>query len=175
MADISPTIWFPVLTLFIGFVTRPFSDWIQHRLTVGRDREAREATRRDERTERRNAFQRDTLLNLQEAVMQLSRSTATIHHKDKMSRHSTGKPALLPDDLDEGHRLGHVRVSMFSARVRDQSVRDLVEQLRQLSEGSVKSTAQTECNQSLNAMFQVSDELNQRIGELLRTLDDADS
>jgi len=60
--------WFPVFTLVLGYATKSVSDWIEHRLTLERDRGIRDAERRVQLAERRASFQRETLLNLQEAL-----------------------------------------------------------------------------------------------------------
>ena len=166
--------WFPVLTLLIGYGTKSLQDFVQHRWTVGREREAREAARRDQRSERRNQFQRETLLELQDAAFQLSRATGRICHLDKMAIQETGKKRPLPDDLDEGYRLAQVRTDMLSVRVRDQATRELVKRFRELSTEGVFAEIQDNRDLAINAVLDSQIKLNARIGELLRTLDDAD-
>ena len=68
------------------------------RSTVEREREARNATRRDQLFERRATFQRETLLALQEAASDLGRATGRISHLDTMAVRTTGKTQLLPED-----------------------------------------------------------------------------
>jgi hypothetical protein len=60
--------------------------------------------RRDQLFERRTTFQRQTLLDLQEASTQLARSVGAINHQERVAHRSTGKwsKQLVPDDLDEG-------------------------------------------------------------------------
>src|SRR5687768_4612193 len=81
MLDMSPNEWFPVFTLLLGYGTKAFSDWFQHRRAREREREARDAARRDQLFERRTSFQRQTLLDLQEAIMRLTRTTAEANRK----------------------------------------------------------------------------------------------
>src|ERR1700745_2000812 len=123
MPNITTSSWFPVLTLLIGFATKSLMDWLQHRHTAKREREAREAVRRDQLFERRTSFQRETLLALQEASMQLARSVGAIHHQDEMAYRSSGKwsKQLLSDELDEGNRLAQARTGMVGARGRDRA------------------------------------------------------
>jgi len=107
--------------------------------------------------------------------MQLGRTTAAIHHQDKIAVLNTGKRQLLPDDLDENDRLAQEKTQMLSSRVRDSLVRELVEQSRQLSADITMSTTEDErSDQILNAMYGVFGQLNERIGEILRTLDDSE-
>src|SRR6266581_6335804 len=120
--------WFPVLTLLLGYAVKAASDWLQHRRTSERERQAREAARLDQLFERRTTFQRQTLLDLQDAVMLLGRTSGAIHHQDVMAFRKTGKwqKQLLDEGLDESARLAGARTSMLAVRVRDQSVRELV-------------------------------------------------
>jgi hypothetical protein len=166
--------WFPFLTLALGYGARSLTDWIQHRRTVAREREVRNATRHDQLFERRTTFQRETLLVLQEVMMDLGRATAHVNHLDAMAIRNTGKRQRLPEDLDEGYRLAQAKASMLAARVRDDATRELVDQFRNLSSTCVTTKTQDESDKALNAAFQIHDQLNQRIGELLRTIDDAD-
>ena len=52
---------------------------------------ARGAARWDQILERRNAFQRQTLLDLQEALMKLGRTCGQMHHQDVMTYRQTGE------------------------------------------------------------------------------------
>ena len=167
--------WFPVLTLLIGYGTKSLTDWIQHRRAVEREREGRDATRRDQLFERRATFQRETLLALQEAAAELGRATGRICHLDTMAIRNTGKTQLLPDDLDEGYRLAQVRTSLLAVRVRDDSVRELAEQFRRISVDCTAAKSQEDRDRQMHLAMQTNIQLNERIGELLRTLDDAES
>src|SRR5579864_8701061 len=167
--------WFPVATLLIGYGTKSLTDLVQHRWSVKRERDAREAIRRDQLFERRATFQRETLLALQDAVNDLGRATGRVCHLDAMAIHTTGKRQLLPDDLDEGYRHAQVRCSTFAVRVRDNVVRELVEQFRQVSADSTDAKDQDERDRAMKLAMQTAIQLNERIGELLRTLDDAES
>ena|ERR1700730_2414078 len=89
MPDITTSIWFPVLTLLLGYATKSLSEWLEYRRTTRREREAREAVRRDQLFERRTTFQRQTLLDLQETSVQLLRSVVRITVIDKSAYHST--------------------------------------------------------------------------------------
>jgi hypothetical protein len=168
--------WLPtIITFLLGFGTKWLTDWAQHRRIVERDREAREATRREQLFERRATFQRETLLALQQAAAELGRATGRIGHLDTMAIRATGRTQRLPDDLDEGYRLAQVRTSMLTVRVRDAAIRELAEQLRQLSVDSIDAKTEDDRDRIMNAAMQANIQLNERIGEVLRTLDDAES
>jgi hypothetical protein len=175
MPDVTTTSWFPVVTLLVGYGTKSISDWFQNKRDVARDREAREATRQDQRFERRSTFQRQTLLDLQEACMRLARATGAMHHLDEMKFRGTGtwQRQLLPAELDENYHLTQTRTLMLSVRVRDDVVRRLVENLRSFSANVTMSKSQADSNREMMNMMPVHDQLQRRIGELLREIDDA--
>jgi hypothetical protein len=175
MPDVTTTSWFPVVTLLLGYGTKSLSDWFQNRRDVAREREAREAIRQEQRFERRSTFQRQTLLDLQEACMQLTRATGATHHLDEMSFRSSGtwQRQLLPEELDKNYHLAQTRTLMLSVRVRDDVVRQLVEKLRSHSAKATMSTSQADSNREIANMVPIHDELQKRMGELLREIDDA--
>jgi hypothetical protein len=173
MADIVAG-WFPVFTLLLGYAMKAFSDWLQHRRTTEREREARAAARQDERANRRVAFQRQTLLDLQEAMMQLIRSAGAMHHRDVMEFRKTGKwqKQLFGEELNENARLANARTSMLAVRVRDDPVRDLVQTVKSHAIAAAMCGSQEEGERAMTAMGAAFEQLNQRIGETLRKLDD---
>jgi hypothetical protein len=166
--------WFPVFTLLVGYVTKASTDWLQHRSTAERERQAREAARRDQLAERRAAFQRQTLLDLQEAIMQLVRTAGAMHYEDVMAFRTTGKwqKQLIGEELAEKSRLANARTSMLAVRVRDDSARDLVQIVKDHATATVMSGSQEEGDRAMASMGAAFEDLNQRIGEILRTLDD---
>jgi hypothetical protein len=165
---------FPVLTLLLGYATKSVSEWIQHRRISHRDREAREAARRDHLSERRDSFQRQTLLDLQEAIMQLIRMAGAMHHRDIMAYRQTGKwqKQLFDDELSEGSRLAVAQTSMLSVRVRDDSIRAMVDQVKHHAGNAGMCATEQESVVALSSMGSAFVTLNQRIGEVLRKLDD---
>jgi hypothetical protein len=166
--------WFPVFTLLLGYITKSISDWLQHQRTGEREREAREAARREQLFERRSTFQRQTLLDLQEALMQLARTIGEMNSRDNVTYRDTGKwqRQLYGADLAEGNRLANARTAMLGVRVRDDSVRDLLQQFKDHCTAVTMSASQADCERSLRSMSAVFVTLNQRIGEVLGKLDD---
>ena len=176
MPEITTSSWFPVVTLLLGYATKSLSDWLEHRRNTRREREAREAARRDKLYEQRISFQRQTLLDLQEASAQLARSVGAVTHQDRMAYRSTGKwrKALLSDELNEGNRLAQARTGMLGPRVRDDATRQLVDKLKTRSAEAVNSPTPQDCERADIDVTLIYTELNQRIGEVLRKLDDAE-
>ena len=126
--------------------------------------------------EQRTGFQRQTLLDLQEASIQLARAVAAIHHQDKIAYRTTGKwgKQSVSDDLSEGIRVAQARTGMLGARVRDDAIRELIDKLKNRSVEAVSSPTPEDSDRADIGVTVIYDELNQRIGEVLRKLDDAE-
>jgi hypothetical protein len=139
-----------------------------------KEREARLALRHDQRVANRIIFQRDTLLQLQDAVQKLARATGQTHHLDEMAyrKTQTWRKAQLPEDLNEGYFVAQTQTALLSSRVRDDKVRHLVERLRTISTDAILATTPTDGRNELQNLMVVSNELHSRIGELIRTIDD---
>jgi hypothetical protein len=165
--------WFPVLTLLLGYFIKVLSDWLQHRHTLEREREARAETRRDQLSERRVEFQRQTLVDLQEAVMDVARTTGAAHHQDEMAYRKSGRwqRQLLGADLDEKLFLAMRRSSMLSVRVRDDALRDLIDKFRTQASQTIVGISRDHSNSAFMKMTELFEQVQGRIGGILRTLD----
>ena len=106
--------------------------------------------------------------------MQLARTTGAMQHLDKMAYRQTGKwqRQLFPEDLSENHRLANARTAMLTVRVRDESVRNLVQEFKDQCTHATRSATEKESERALMDMGTVFETLNERIGEILRQLDD---
>lgn len=168
------TAWFPVVTLLMGFGASALGEWLRDVRTIRREREARQARRHEESHERRANFQRQTLLDLQESLFVLGRATGSIHHQDRMAYKTTGqwRRNAVTNDVDEGFREAQVRSAILSVRIQDEIVRDYVSRYRTLCVdiGMVGSPERAEA--ALVESITLHDKLNERIGMLLRELDD---
>lgn len=166
--------WFPVVTLVSGYLLKVLSDWLTHRRTREREREAREALRHDQLEERRTTFQRQNLLDLQEAVNDLARAAGAANVQDNRAYRQTGQwqKQLLGEELSENFRLAARRTSILNSRVRDDLVRELVQRFKDVSTGASFSPSKEAADSALNTMASVFEELNDRIGMLLRRMDD---
>ncbi|HEU0085030.1 MAG TPA: hypothetical protein VFQ87_19440 [Bradyrhizobium sp.] len=178
MADAATTSWFlTVVSLVAGYGLKSITDLVQHKWNVEKEREARKAARQDQRFQRRSAFQRETLLALQDACMDLGRATAQANSLNlaEFRASKTWNRRRLPDDLDESHRLAQARTQLLLVRVRDASVRQLAANLRELSAETLLGRSADDSEHALASMGLVFESLNNRIGELLREIDDDDA
>jgi hypothetical protein len=167
--------WFlPIATLLLGYLTKSVSDWLDFRRTSKREREAREESHRDKLVERREEFQRETLLGLQEELVTLVRTASQMHLEDMKAHRETGvwKRQLFEGELSEGARLAHARVAVLTVRVRDEAVRNLVADINQGTVGLTLAPTREDAMAALVNMTTAFDKVQKRIGELLRELDD---
>jgi hypothetical protein len=172
MADDLTTWALSAATFLIGYGTKALSELLQHRRT--RAREAREDARRDQIVERRTTFQRQTLLELQDACMDLVRGTGAAHHHDRMAFRKSGKRQLLPDDVDQALLVAQMRTTKLVVRVRDDTARELVEKFKSYASEVGGAKTPQDSDQGMAAAAATFDELNRRIGQLLREIDDAE-
>jgi hypothetical protein len=177
MPDTSAVDWFSFLTLFIGYGAKSFEDWVRNRREMAKDRETRQATRRDQRVANRNTFQRDTLLQLQDAVQKLARATGRANHLDEMAYRKTNewRKEMLPEDLNEGYFVASTQTALLSSRVRDDGVRQLVENFRDVSTHAILAETPADAHRQLQGLMGISNELHGRIGMLIRTIDHDDT
>jgi hypothetical protein len=168
------TIIFPVITLVLGYGMKYVTDAIQHRRTLERDGIAR----KDHLAQRRADFQRETLPKLQEAVMELMAATAAAFFEYLGAYHRTGHwgKHALTDDVAQKYMLAARQSLMYSFRVRDEKVRDSIHEFTLLA-SDVRNADEDENNAtkistSMLRLIGLFDELQKRIGELLRNLDD---
>jgi hypothetical protein len=170
----SAAIWFPIVTLIVGWVLKSISDAYEHRRTLEREREGRAVGRRDQLAERRNNFQRQTLLELQEAISDIARTTASMHLGDLKSVKQTGEwqKHLYPEDLDEKSMLAFRKTSILNSRIRDEVLRKAVNQFKGHAANVTDSGSQGISVFEFQKMAEVFEQVNERIGQLLRQLDD---
>jgi hypothetical protein len=174
MPDGSGSSWLPFATLMIGYGVKSIEDWIQHRREMAKDREGRLATQRDQRIANRITFQRETLLQLQEAVQKLGRATGRTNHLDEMAFRKTNEwgKQMLPEDLNEGYFAASTQTALLSSRVRDDTVRQLTESFRAVSSKAILAETAADAHSQLQSLMGISNELHGRIGKLIRTIDD---
>jgi len=163
-----------MLALVVGYLMKYVTDWMQDRRSTRHARESRAAARRADLIDRRNQFQLDTLLNLQEAILRLIRCGGAAHHLDVMSHRKSGQwhKELYPEQLDEQSHVSQVDTTKLMVRVRDREIRSGVERLKAFVSNIPISRSPDEGQRAVNAMELEFEVVNARIGEVLRKLDD---
>jgi hypothetical protein len=161
------------LAVLLGFVTSSVTDYLKDSRAQIRERKAREATRRNQIADRRIGFQRETLVSLQEAVLEEARSAGQISVADEKEFRKSGKWGQpLPEDLSDNARLTTVKTLMLSERVRDKETRELIAEFRKHTNQVGITPSLEQERQALSNMSDVLTQLHPRIGIVLRQLDD---
>ncbi len=123
-----------------------------------------------ERIERARSFQRETLVDLQEAIHDALRTINRAHMED-LNAHRAGKPwgtNLLPEELDEGVRLTLRRVLILVERVADDEVRQQVKGLMGNLWATLLANSLSESQNHFRKVFKDSTPVLERIGTVLR-------
>jgi hypothetical protein len=173
MANIEPSVWFPVVTLVVGFATKWISDLFQNRWAAQRERDNRLDQRRDAARHRRVGFQRETLLALQDGVAKLVRATGKAHHQDVMAYRSSGKwkKAFLGGEVSEEFLKAQVATSTLRVRVLDEQVRELCKTVLDRCVSILFAPDERTALDEMMSMIKALSALNERIGDVLRNLD----
>lgn len=167
MKDGSAPYWFPAVTLILGALGGYFADYL---------REGRGARRARQLAS--DAFERDTLIALQDALARAGEATLAIHQFDEQLYRHTGRWGrdLLPDELRNAFAVAANDVTRNRVRVRDDGIREtahsyaawcVVAQTGATGDNDddeVRRRA-TEARDGLSEMLH---DLNEEIGERLR-------
>lgn len=166
----------PIVTLLLGYFGKAYEDRAQNDRAVAREREMRIAARRDLRATSRITFQRETLLALQEAAQKLARASGRAQHLDLMASRQNGRwgRQLLPPDLDDELLTTQTQTNLLASRVRDEAVRTLAQQFKTAAVDLISARSEAEAIDMLRHAIDVHTQLNGRIGEVIRSIDDDD-
>ena len=162
-----------LLAAGIGYVASALQQWLADRRLDEREQRTRVALRVEQQSDRREAFQRETLLALQDALRRLSRATGAIQHLDVMHHRTTREPYArqqLDEEWNQKYQLAIVDVQMFTVRVMDDDLRHRINDLLDHVSAVISAPSESEAKASLDAGVTLSMELNKRIGELLRSV-----
>ena len=141
----------------------------QQHLIIDREHEARRAERELAREDSRQAFQRDTLLAIQDAVADLLRMAVHLHDEAVNTEEKTGHwPAPRPlDELPAGFAEHFACVQALRARVFDEEVRRLVADLNTSTLKAIHAGGRDSAAQLIVALTDTNKQLQERIHTLL--------
>lgn len=123
-----------------------------------------------ERDEKSRAFQRDTLIGLQDALHDLLRLIARGHHEDTLALRESGKwgRKFLSNEVSNGQMLARRHMLILLERVSDDGLRSLVKVLNaRLTETSL-ATSEDEANRLWDSTSMQGLETLEQIGKALR-------
>jgi hypothetical protein len=113
-------------------------------------------------------------MKLQDEAVTLAHSAGSMNHLAEMEFRKTGKWGgwLFPEGLsDEAHR-ANVTIMVLTSRVRDDRVREIVESFRHHANCVGIARTREADREALEKMGELIQPLHERIGEVLRKLDD---
>ncbi len=173
MAGDATSVWLPIITFLGGFGSKGLLELLQDRRSVAREREGRQAERQAIIEDKRNEFQHETLIELQDACVKLIRLSGRANIHDVTEHRKTGRwqAVELPPELDQDSLTINQSVSKLIVRVRDGRVRQLAKDLSSSCAGVAVAQSEARSDSALRQASETSTKLHERIGEVLRGLD----
>ena len=122
------------------------------------------------RAESHRAFQRDTLLELQEALHDLMRLIAQGNIEDRLAFRNTGVWGKQPltAEVNEGQRLAHRRFAILVQRVADDTLRTDLKALHQSLSGASLASSADQAEFKLRTSSEQATHTLEHIGNALR-------
>lgn len=173
MDGLTPSIWFPVVTLIAGLVLKAVFDWLGEGRKDAAERRIRVEKRKEALLMQRIESQRKLLPELQEAISELMRCTGRVNLFDIQSYRGSGEwgKALLPPELNETSREAFRSVTLYSVRVQHDELRKAISDLSSTCTEITLALSEQQSNGLLaDASFKYS-AVNELIGVALRALD----
>jgi len=130
-----------------------------------------QSTKEYERAELARAFQRETLLSVQEAVQDLMRSVAKVHLADEAAFRETKQWGVnqLPDDLAENYRILSQRAHALAVRIADDSLREKIQEVRAKAGCITSAKSYTDATEQFTALTFEYTRTMEHLGSVLRT------
>jgi len=165
----------PLATLVIGLVAKPLTDWLDARRIREREREARLESRRDQVFERRNSFQRQTLLAMQDKVNELIQLSSTTweNHRAYLVESLKANAPIAPPLGSKDFLASLIQAMILAERVRDDKCRELANKFVETVSNVTSLTAPEDWQRFSDKVYDGFTNLNSGIGKLLRELDDS--
>lgn len=161
----------PLITFALGLGAGVFADYKAHKWLLGREREAREAERETLRKQQRVDFQRQLLIDVQEAMHELAREMTEVHLHDLRATVQEGLPwGSSPYPPEQNAREGELRRMLMKLKVRvlDDDLRNLVGDASSVMYQVVFANNQAAAELAFSQVTPTVNATNERIGVLLR-------
>ena len=155
------------VALILGWLLSEASNWFRTR----RDEAYRKLARREAKDDQRADFQRQTLIEIQEKLLQLNRSTFQIYFADLMAQNQGGRwgSNLVPDEIAEMDRELTMRLAALTVRVADDGLREQISGYIQICKEVGSAKSQDEAHQAEMEMERLFGSVNIHLGEILRS------
>lgn len=125
-----------------------------------------------ERMEKARAFQRETLLAIQESINDTLRCMMQIHLADLSADKSSGAWGrnIIDYELDENNRVSNRRLQILTERVADDSLREELSELHSSISRSTCAASKEEAKQRVQSSVAQAEEFMKHLGVVLRNL-----
>ncbi len=144
-----------------SIATTSISNWNSFRI--------QKALSKEEREERARAFQRETVLELQEELIGYIRLFALSYFEQLDSYESTGKwGALLTEELDEKIRLSDAKTTVLIERIMKDEIRAQLDELKAIIWNGIIANSKKEADSYQLQASRKFDECNKVLGNVLR-------
>lgn len=164
----SAAVWGFLGVVLGGVLTGAVSLW-QAQLMTKREREARATLREQERKDRRDAFQRETLLALQDATHVVLRLLHVEEERRSIEARTSGT-SCPPQHYQPAWGEALQQTSRLQARIFDDQLRPLVREFRGHAGDAFAANTEAEISAELAKALELNRRMNLRIGELLPDL-----
>lgn len=157
---------------FVGTICGTLSSIVTTCLLTQNSFRLQSAKTREEQVERANAFQRQTLLELQESIHDCLRLVVRAHNEDLVAHRTTKKTwgtIHLSDDINEGIRLALRKVSILTERVSDNPVRVEVKALMTTATKALYASSEQEAQFHLSNALMEAEQVLEHAGSVLRS------
>jgi hypothetical protein len=126
--------------------------------------------------DRRIAFERETLLRLQDELLRLSRGSAESNFfiEAAVNKGAEWTRVMVPDELSERTRLAQAATTALGVRIRNEALRNQVDAFRKTCADFQMPLSKAGSDATFVRMGTQFEALNQSIGQALRQLDDDD-
>lgn len=151
-------------------VTGSVTVW-RERVITDRERAAQQADREQRRKDVRDAFQRESLLALQDAIEDARKATVNEWQRQHALWKKTHEwEAEVGDGQYEAWHEHDLRVRKLSARVLDPRLRLLLEEFGDASHSTIRASMVTEANSYRRETIKTAQQVHERISALLPEL-----
>jgi hypothetical protein len=172
--------WLPFITGSVGLGSGIVLEWLRDKRTYERERVARDDARRDKQVEQRNKqieqrndLQRQTLLDLQEALLKLMQSAGSAHSLNARVHTTSGawNHNHYPEEFNDTLRLAQATSTLLVVRIRDRDVRNEADAVKIHCARVTGAKNRIESDSGMEQASKLFSSVNTRIGELIRELD----
>jgi hypothetical protein len=124
------------------------------------------------RLEKERSFQRETLIELQDALHDTLRMMGRAHLEETVSHKQSGRwgSSLLSEEVNEGMRLSNRKVAILIERIADNQLRTELKALMKISNGVVGAGSQAEAETKFVHTIAAYNSVSERLGDILRSL-----